>query len=107
MATELAGNRACAANTLPVLRWQARQWQTETRTGSADVMAVTGAPITARVGRASLSVSRKDPSEQQQPARREIHFHGRALVIVPPRAAPRPARSTHRALTARLQRAPP
>jgi hypothetical protein len=40
MATELAGNRACAANTLPVLRWQARQWHTEIRIGSADVLAV-------------------------------------------------------------------
>jgi len=25
MVAELAGNRACAANTLPLLRWQARQ----------------------------------------------------------------------------------
>jgi hypothetical protein len=31
------GNRACAANTLPVRFWQARQWQMETRTGSPRV----------------------------------------------------------------------
>ena len=37
--TEPAGNRAWAAKTLPVLRWQARQWQTETRTGSTEVIA--------------------------------------------------------------------
>ena len=40
MATDPAGNRACAANTLPVLRWQSRQWQTETPTGAPDVVAV-------------------------------------------------------------------
>jgi hypothetical protein len=40
MVTDPAGNRACAANTLPDLRWQSRQWQTETPTGAADVMAV-------------------------------------------------------------------
>src|SRR5580698_8530178 len=38
--TDPAGNRACAANTLPDLRWQSRQWQTETPTGAADVVAV-------------------------------------------------------------------
>jgi hypothetical protein len=37
--TEFAGNRAWAPKTLPVLRWQARQWQTEPRTGSAEVIA--------------------------------------------------------------------
>jgi hypothetical protein len=39
MATDAAGKRAWAPNTLPVRRWQARQWQTETRTGSAEVTA--------------------------------------------------------------------
>jgi len=39
MVTEFAGNRAWAPKTLPVLRWQARQWQTETRSGSAEVIA--------------------------------------------------------------------
>ena len=29
-----AGNRACTANALPLRRWQSRQWQIETRTGS-------------------------------------------------------------------------
>jgi hypothetical protein len=29
-----ASNRACTPNALPVRRWQARQWQIETRTGS-------------------------------------------------------------------------
>jgi hypothetical protein len=28
-------DRACAPNTLPVRRWQARHWQTDTRNGSA------------------------------------------------------------------------
>jgi hypothetical protein len=37
--TESAGKRAWAPKTLPVRRWQARQWQTETRTGSAVVTA--------------------------------------------------------------------
>jgi hypothetical protein len=40
MVTDHAANRACAANTLPVLRWQSRQWQTETPTGAADVVAL-------------------------------------------------------------------
>lgn len=39
MVTELAGNHAWAPKTLPVLRWHARQWQAETRSGSADVIA--------------------------------------------------------------------
>lgn len=33
-------NRACWPKTLPVLRWQARQWQMETRTGSPTTWAV-------------------------------------------------------------------
>src|SRR6185369_11401634 len=32
--TASRGNRACAPNTLPVRRWHARQWHTDTRTGS-------------------------------------------------------------------------
>jgi hypothetical protein len=39
MVTEVAGNRAWAPKTLPVRRWHARQWQTDTRTGSAEVIA--------------------------------------------------------------------
>ena len=38
-------NRACAPKTLPVRRWQARQWQTETRTGS---------PVTSALSRPQL-----------------------------------------------------
>jgi hypothetical protein len=34
MVTDSQGNLACALKTLPVLRWQAWQWQTETRIGS-------------------------------------------------------------------------
>jgi hypothetical protein len=33
-------NLACAPKTLPVRRWQARQWQIETRTGSSRVVNV-------------------------------------------------------------------
>jgi hypothetical protein len=32
------GNRAWVANTLPVRRWHARQWQIEIRTGSPSVV---------------------------------------------------------------------
>ena len=39
MVTEFVGKRAWAPKTLPVLRWQARQWQTETRSGSAEAIA--------------------------------------------------------------------
>jgi hypothetical protein len=39
MVTEFTGKRAWAPKTLPVLRWQARQWQTEIRSGSAEVIA--------------------------------------------------------------------
>jgi hypothetical protein len=39
MVIAFEGNRACTPKTLPVLRWQARQWQTETRSGSAEVVA--------------------------------------------------------------------
>src|SRR5665213_1187298 len=39
MTTEVAWNRAWAPKTLPVRRWQARQWQTETRMGSVEVTA--------------------------------------------------------------------
>jgi hypothetical protein len=34
------GKRACTPNTLPVRRWQARQWQTDTRIGSPSTVAV-------------------------------------------------------------------
>jgi hypothetical protein len=40
MATSLLENRAWAAKTLPLRRWQARQWQIETRTGSPLTLAV-------------------------------------------------------------------
>src|SRR5690606_19684725 len=33
-------DRACTANALPLRRWQARPWQTDTRTGSARTVAV-------------------------------------------------------------------
>jgi hypothetical protein len=39
MVTEFAGNLAWTAKALPVLRWQFRQWHTETRSGWAEVVA--------------------------------------------------------------------
>jgi hypothetical protein len=48
-----SGNRACAPKALPVRRWQARQWQTDTRTGS---------PLTTAVRRPQLHEAARERS---------------------------------------------
>jgi hypothetical protein len=56
-ATASVGKRACAPKTLPVRRWQARQWQMDTRTGSAVVVTVSCPQEQAAVRSVMLHIS--------------------------------------------------